>query len=159
LSRRTPPAQRLRVAVTDEEGHPITVRGLAPWLTRVAPAKARGAVAIALVSDRRMRALNRKYRRKNYPTDVLSFSPGPERPAYRRTRRRSPAPSLNRYLGDVVIAQGVARKQARTAGHSQLVELRLLALHGLLHLLGYDHERDKGEMERLERKLRQKGGL
>lgn len=62
-------------------------------------------------------------------------------------------------LGDVVIAVGVARRQAREAGHSLQTELRVLALHGLLHLLGYDHEHDQGRMARLERRLRRKGGL
>ena len=75
--------------------------------------------------------------------DVLSF------PA-----RRAPG-----YLGDVVIAAGVAARQAREAGHSLATELRVLALHGLLHLLGYDHERDDGRMARLERRLRRRGGL
>ena len=62
-------------------------------------------------------------------------------------------------LGDIVIARGVARRQARAAGHSELTELRVLALHGLLHLLGYDHERDNGRMLDAERRLRRKGGL
>jgi probable rRNA maturation factor len=63
------------------------------------------------------------------------------------------------FLGEVVIASGVARRQARRAGHSVQVELRILGLHGLLHLLGYDHERDDGRMARIERRLRRKGGL
>jgi probable rRNA maturation factor len=62
-------------------------------------------------------------------------------------------------LGDVVIATGVARRQACRAGHSLLTEYRILALHGLLHLLGYDHERDDGRMLRLERALRRRAGL
>ncbi len=97
---------------------------------------------MALVPDARVRALNRQYRRKDAPTDVLSF------PAEEKGQ-----------LGDVVIAVGVARRQAREAGHSLQTELRVLALHGLLHLLGYDHERDDGRMARLERRLRRKGGL
>lgn len=97
---------------------------------------------MAIVPDSRVKALNRRYRHKNAPTDVLSFPWG--QPGF---------------LGDVVIAAGVARRQARAAGHSLQTELRVLALHGLLHLLGYDHERDDGRMARLERRLRRKGGL
>ena len=66
---------------------------------------------------------------------------------------------LFRSLGDIVIAGGVARRQAAEAGHGLQTELRVLALHGLLHLLGYDHERDDGQMARLERRLRRRGGL
>jgi probable rRNA maturation factor len=64
-------------------------------------------------------------------------------------------------LGDIVIATGVAKRQAREAGHSLQTELRVLALHGLLHLLGYDHEdrEDSGRMARAEARLRRKGGL
>jgi probable rRNA maturation factor len=116
--------------------------GLGSWLTSIAPSRARGTVTVAIVSDARVRALNRQYRRKNKATDVLSFPSG-ERG----------------YLGDVVIAAGVAARQARDAGHSLATELRVLALHGLLHLLGYDHERDDGRMARLERRLRRRGGL
>jgi probable rRNA maturation factor len=99
-------------------------------------------VVVVLASDRRVRALNRRYLGHDRPTDVLSF-PSESRP----------------FLGDIVIAQGVARRQARTAGHAVGVELRLLALHGILHLLGFDHEGDNGRMARVERRLRRKGGL
>ena len=116
--------------------------GLAAWLARVAPARARGAVTVAIVPDARVRTLNKQYRRKDAATDVLSFPSGEKG-----------------YLGDVVIAAGVARRQARDAGHAVQTELRVLALHGLLHLLGYDHERDDGRMRRLEQRLRRKGGL
>ena len=70
-----------------------------------------------------------------------------------------PFPPVQPCLGDVVIARGVARRQAREARHSELTELRVLALHGLLHLLGYDHEHDDGRMRRAEQRLRRKGGL
>jgi len=67
--------------------------------------------------------------------------------------------AVESFLGDIVIARGVARRQAREAGHSEATEMKVLALHGLLHLLGYDHERDNGAMARLERRLRRRGGL
>jgi probable rRNA maturation factor len=63
------------------------------------------------------------------------------------------------FLGDIVIARGVAARQARDAGHAERMEWRVLALHGLLHLIGYDHEQDAGEMGRIEARLRRKGGL
>jgi len=140
------PQRGLRVVVSDEHGRQVADRHLARWLRRIAPARARGSVSIALVSDRRSRALNRRYRGKDHATDVLSFpNPGSRVP--------------NLFLGDIVIARGVARRQARAAGHDEETEWRVLALHGLLHLLGYDHERDNGAMRRVEARLRRKGGL
>ena len=68
-------------------------------------------------------------------------------------------PHQARHLGDVVIARGIARRQARSIGHAETTEWRVLALHGLLHLMGYDHEQDAGRMQRVERRLRQAGGL
>lgn len=145
----------LRVAITDERAGRVPAPRLACWLARVAPARVRGSVSVAIVSDRRVRALNRTYRGIDRPTDVLSF-PATTRRA-RASGRESPATSG--FLGDVVIANGMAGRQARAAGHSRVTEFRVLALHGVLHLLGYDHDRDDGRMARVERRLRRKGGL
>ncbi|MGE3276153.1 MAG: rRNA maturation RNase YbeY [Vicinamibacterales bacterium] len=142
-----PPKARLVVTVATPDGAQPSARGLAAWLQRVAPAAARGEVSVAVVSDTRVRTLNRSYRGKDAATDVLSF-PGEGR-----------GPGGRRFLGDIVIAGGVATRQAREAGHSLSTELRVLALHGLLHLLGYDHESDDGRMARAEARLRRKGGL
>ena len=135
--------------MTDVPGLRVEVVGagdeaeaLLRWLRRVAPARARGHVTVALVPDRRVQELNRDFRHVDTATDVLSF----------------PADEPGT-LGDVVIARGVARRQARGAGHDFPTEVRVLALHGLLHLLGYDHEHDGGRMARLEARLRRKGGL
>lgn len=135
------PDSRLRVTIVDARCRSLRLPGLAGWLQRVAPRRAEGEVTIVLVSDSRIRGLNRTYRRNDLPTDVLSFH------------------GEGRFLGDIVIARGVAARQARAAGHSLRTELRVLALHGLLHLIGYDHERDSGQMRRLEARLRRKGGL
>jgi probable rRNA maturation factor len=136
-------------------------RGLAAWLVEIAPASARGELCVALVSDRRMRALNRQFRGKDAVTDVLSFpaqdhsaSSVPSTSALRATADRSVA-----FLGDIVIADGVAKRQAKAAGHGIQTEIRVLALHGLLHLLGYDHDADDGKMARAEARLRKKAGL
>ena len=124
-------AARLRVAVTDANGRPTLAPGLSRWLARVAPARARGTMTVALISDTQMRALNHQYRGKDYATDVLSF------PFAKSRHASSPRPPASSpHLGDIVIATGVARRQARAAGHDHTEELRVLALHGLLHLLG-----------------------
>src|SRR3954470_19639778 len=97
---------RLRVLVADERGRALAIPGLAAWLRRVAPARARGVVSVALVSDRRVRALNKTYRRKDYATDVLSFPAFAHQASGRASARQAyspqpPAPS--RFLGDIVI--------------------------------------------------------
>jgi len=147
------PHRALKVLVGDEHGRRVpSATGLGRWLRTIAPVRARGTVSIALVSDARVRALNRRYRGVNHTTDVLSF------PATATPRATSHGPQIF-VLGDIVIARGVARRQAREAGHSELTEWRVLALHGLLHLLGYDHERDGGRMRRAETRLRRRAGL
>jgi probable rRNA maturation factor len=146
----------LHVHVSDGRGRPVRDGGLSAWLSAAAPPRTHGEVAIALVSDARIRTLNHQFRHKDTPTDVLSFPAEPGSPLADPGSR-----SAKLHLGDIVIATGVARRQARDAGHSYGTELRVLALHGLLHLLGYDHDRndDRGRMSRVERRLRRKHGL
>jgi probable rRNA maturation factor len=146
------------VQVCDERGRAVA-SDLARWLAAAAPARARGAVNVALVSDARVRQLNRAYRHKDHATDVLSFPAFAPAPPNLHPPPPKPHPPSSNLLGDVVIARGVARRQARRAGHSEGTEIRVLALHGLLHLLGYDHEIDAGEMAAVERRLRRKAGL
>jgi probable rRNA maturation factor len=144
------------VTVSDSRGRPVPDGGLARWLSAVCPSRVRGDVAVALVTDAHIHKLNSRYRRKDRPTDVLSFPADPG--------SRTPDPGSRHakpFLGDIVIATGIARRQAREARHSYQAELRVLALHGLLHLLGYDHDsaRDEGRMARVETRLRRRGGL
>jgi probable rRNA maturation factor len=140
--------------VVEEGRRSPSAKGLGPWLARIAPRSARGTVNIAILPDSKVRALNRKYRRKDEPTDVLSFS---ETESGRFFGGRQPLPT--RFLGDIAISRGIAQKQAKLLGHSLGTEFRVLALHGLLHLLGYDHESDTGRMARAEARLRRKAGL
>jgi len=157
---------RLRVDVTDAAGRRVSrgpAAGLGAWLARHAPARARGTVAIAVISDRDMRGLNRLHRGKDAVTDVLSFGVESAKPTpgvgfRRRARKLTPGVGLVA-LGDIAIARGLAGRQARQAGHAIRTELRVLALHGLLHLMGYDHEKDRGVMARVEERLRRRAGL
>jgi probable rRNA maturation factor len=159
---------RLVVTVVAPRGFERQGRSLARWLERAAPPRARGAVAIAFTTDRAMRQLNLAFRGVNAATDVLSFPAGEARrgpasrsggaPDRRSTGRDSKSFNINS-LGDVAIALGVARRQARAERHSLETELKILALHGLLHLIGYDHERDQGHMQRAEERLRRRAGL
>lgn len=156
---------RLTVTVSGRR-LPPAARGLGTWLVGAAPRTARGTVDIALVSDVVMRRLNREFRGVDKPTDVLSF-PAEEVVSAPRALRRSEAargqvprpPAGDAPLGDIAIALGVAGRQAAAEGHSLGTELRVLALHGLLHLLGYDHETDRGTMRRVEERLRRRAGL
>jgi len=126
-------------------------RGLGGWLSRIAPRAARGAVTIAILPDSKVKALNKRFRGLNHATDVLSF---PSSAQDHSGVRKGP-----KFLGEIVIARGIAQKQAKNLAHATKIELRVLALHGLLHLLGYDHEVDDGKMARAEARLRRKAGL
>jgi probable rRNA maturation factor len=107
-------------------------------------------LTVCLVSDAEMAQLNQKFRRKRGPTDVLSF------PA--KERRKADSDGA-RFLGDIAIAPETARRYALRDGRKLEDELRILILHGALHLLGYDHETDHGQMDRIEKKLRRRLGL
>lgn len=105
-----------------------------------------------LSGDERLRRLNRTWRGKDEPTDVLSF-PAPQLPP--ALLRSMPAASL----GELAISCGRARAQAAEHGHSLEEEISILMLHGLLHLMGMDHETDKGQMRRAETRWRRRLGL
>jgi probable rRNA maturation factor len=102
--------------------------------------RVRGELALVLAGDGLLRRLNRDYRKKDRTTDVLSF----------------PGEGGEAGLGDVVISVAQAERNARGLGRTLPQELDVLALHGFLHVLGYDHETDDGRMERLERRLRRR---
>lgn len=129
-------------------------------------------LTVALVSDAQIKRWNRAYRGKNRPTDVLSFpadvseaEPATTRKLRQSRRTRasrisaSSSEKLPGYLGDIAIAPAVARRNARRFGRAFDHEMRILILHGILHLLGYDHETDAGQMDRREHRLRRDLGL
>jgi probable rRNA maturation factor len=117
-------------------------------------------VTICLVSDTEIARMNEAFRKKTGPTDVLSF-PAVKRRRPVRLRRGSAAGDhkLGDYLGDIAIAPATAQRNAKLYSRSLQTELQILILHGVLHLLGYDHEADRGEMERIEKRLRKRLGL
>ncbi len=114
-------------------------------------------VAVRLVRDDEMARLNAKYRGKKRPTDVLSFPAEHQgKPELRANPKRK---QRGAFLGDIAISPVVARRNARSLGRGLPEELQILILHGVLHLLGYDHEADRGEMERVEMRLRRRLGI
>lgn len=138
-----------RSAVSTARSHRLpSARTLAPFLRRAqAAVRLRGQVSVLLTSDETIRRLNRQFRGKNKPTDVLSF----------------PADALvqnqEKFAGDLAISVHTAQRQAAEQGHTLAVEIKVLMLHGLLHLADYDHETDNGEMAQKEQKLRAQLGL
>jgi probable rRNA maturation factor len=123
-----------------------SARTLACFLTKAQPAvRLKGQVTILLTTDAAIRKLNRQFRGKNKATDVLSF----------------PAAGIGAeaIAGDLAISVPTALRQAIQQGHSLSTEIKVLILHGLLHLAGYDHEADSGRMARRERLLRSRLGL
>ena len=125
--------------VNRQRRHRIKVERLRAILAEAARAmKVNGEVALVFAGDRLLRRLNRDYRFKDRPTDVLSFE----------------SQGADMGLGDVFISVETARANARRFSRTLDRELEILALHGFLHVLGYDHETDDGEMEALEKRLR-----
>lgn len=123
---------------------------LAKFVGRASRAvKLRGTVNVLVTGSLELRALNRRFRGKDKPTDVLSFVPDP-------FVSGAGAWSL---AGDIAISAEIARQNAVRLGHSAAQEIKILALHGVLHLAGYDHEKDGGAMAGKEAALRQSLGL
>lgn len=117
------------------------------------------AASVCLVTNAQIAKWNAAYRGKNKPTDVLSFPAddgySPKLKVSRGSRRSSAFFSSSAsYLGDIAIAPAVARRNAPLYGRTFDQEMRILVLHGILHLMGYDHETDTGQMERREQRLR-----
>ncbi|MFZ1940981.1 MAG: rRNA maturation RNase YbeY [Terracidiphilus sp.] len=129
-------------------GRRLSARALARFLSEAQEAvRLRGEVGVLLTTDREIRRLNRTYRGKDKATDVLSF------PAEKFVQKRE------KIAGDLAISIDTARRQGAGCGHSLEMEIKVLMLHGLLHLAGYDHEKDKGRMARREMQLREWLGL
>jgi probable rRNA maturation factor len=134
-----------RAAANSSDSSLPTARTLSRFLTEAQTAlRLRGQVSILLTSDQMLRSLNRRFRGKNKTTDVLSFPADPS------------APGSEEIAGDLAISVPTARRQAAGQRHSLTTEIKVLILHGLLHLAGYDHEADTGQMARRERLLRGK---
>jgi probable rRNA maturation factor len=112
-------------------------------------------LSVCLVTTSEMARWNREYRGKPGPTDVLSFRAGDENGNGPKPRKNS-SPL---YLGDIAIAPAIARRNARRFSRTFGQEMRILILHGMLHLMGYDHETDSGQMDRREQRLRRSLGL
>jgi len=115
-------------------------------------------LTVCLVSDAEIARMNEKFRKKKGPTDVLSF-PTVARRRPVRLRRGSRHVKPGEYLGDIAVSPSTARRYAKKNGRTLSSELQVLILHGVLHLLGYDHETDHGQMDKIEQKLRKRFGL
>ena len=109
-----------------------------------------GTVNVLVTSSSAMRSLNSRFRNKDKPTDVLSF------PSESNTGNGRPEKG---FAGEIAVSADIAAHNAAGLGHSTAIEVKILALHGVLHLAGFDHERDNGEMARKESKLRKALGL
>lgn len=130
---------------TDKSSRHINQPSLVRFATRARRELRLGEVNVLLTGDREIRDLNRSFRKKDKPTDVLSF------PAMEQAR--------SKFAGDIAISVEYAARSAKSFGLELQEELKILILHGLIHLSGHDHETDQGEMAHLEARLRRKLGL
>ena len=138
-------ASSTRPVPNDRSSRVPSARTLARFLREAqAAVRLRGQVSVLLTTDREIRRLNRQFRGKDKATDVLSF---PADGFIQKTEK---------IAGDLAISVPTARRQAREQGHPLSVEIKVLILHGLLHLAGFDHERDTGQMARREKLLRRR---
>ena len=134
------------MVIIQEKVPGLSEAALAKFVTRARRGSGlRGAVSVLVTSSRELQTLNRRFRGKNKPTDVLSF---PALPGL-----------MPDFAGDVAISAEIAAENARQLGHAVAEEIRILTLHAILHLAGYDHELDDGQMEREEARLRKSLGL
>lgn len=132
----------------------LAIPGLRLFLRRARKAvPVAGQVSVLLTSDSAIKRLNGKFRGKNRPTDVISF-PALQVPTQKS--RSSQRPLHPPVAGDLAISLETAARQAQRFGHPVVAELKILMLHGLLHLAGYDHETDAGEMADREEQLRRR---
>lgn len=135
----------MRTTVFDRTSPGLEAGPLESFVEKAARAAGlRGRVTVLITSNAKIRRLNSRFRGQDSPTDVLSFPAG------------APAPGLS---GDIAVSLDMAARNARELGHSLAEETRILILHGILHLAGYDHENDRGEMQEKEASLRRKLGL
>ena len=119
----------------------LSQRALTEFVTQACrAAKLKGSVSVLLTTSREMRSLNSRFRGKKKATDVLSF----------------PSALDNGFAGDIAVSLDIAARNAQSLGHSVGQEVQILVLHGILHLAGYDHARDQGEMAERERQLRRR---
>jgi probable rRNA maturation factor len=121
----------------------LTDLALNRFITRARRAAAlKSLVNVLITSSAEMKSLNRRFRGKDKPTDVLSFPAEPD--------------AQKQFAGEIAISADMASQNARALGHSPAAEVKILVLHGILHLRGFDHECDNGQMARREKQLRAK---
>jgi probable rRNA maturation factor len=142
--------RHISMIVNRQRRVPVAIRPLQQFYERVRRELgfAPESVTIELISDDAMARFNKIFRKKHGPTDVLSFPANGARPARDAE-----------YIGDIAISPETARRNARRFSRSFPLEMQILVLHGMIHLAGFDHETDHGEMNRLERRLRKRLGV